>query len=288
MRTVIKQLDDSKLSRKAERKKLVSEIEQFVTSYQGLREVEKKAIRDSGETYSPIDLKQAALRLIVSSTNDCLERYSGGAREQAKERMDNGNADSTDLAILAGILCAWCGDTLPMVSNVAGVESTYCSIACSQQGRLKRGGLYASTRVREQVFALERGVCQQCGIDSHALFTRMSALQPAERLNALMNASWKLPKNPKSLERLLQNPKEGDFWEADHIVAVAEGGGGCDLENLRTLCVPCHAEETEKLRARLKLRGGAQEEKVDPMQRDIRSMFQSNKGDTKRPRRVPL
>ncbi len=27
---------------------------------------------------------------------------------------------------------------------------------------------------------------------------------------------------------------------ADHIVAVYQGGGLCDLENLRTLCVICH------------------------------------------------
>ena len=36
--------------------------------------------------------------------------------------------------------------------------------------------------------------------------------------------------------------QEGDFWQADHIVPVAEGGGECSLANLRTLCTPCHAE----------------------------------------------
>ena len=44
---------------------------------------------------------------------------------------------------------------------------------------------------------------------------------------------------------------------ADHIVAVYEGGGLCDLENLRTLCVCCHAEVTRaqaKERAALRKR----------------------------------
>ena len=41
------------------------------------------------------------------------------------------------------------------------------------------------------------------------------------------------------------------FWEADHIKAVAEGGGECGLENYRTLCTPCHRSVTKKLRIRL-------------------------------------
>lgn len=41
------------------------------------------------------------------------------------------------------------------------------------------------------------------------------------------------------------------FWEADHIVPVSEGGGGCGPEGYRTLCLPCHRKETAKLAARL-------------------------------------
>jgi 5-methylcytosine-specific restriction endonuclease McrA len=43
----------------------------------------------------------------------------------------------------------------------------------------------------------------------------------------------------------------GHRWHADHIVPVVEGGGECDLENYRTLCVTCHKQETAALRARL-------------------------------------
>ena len=32
------------------------------------------------------------------------------------------------------------------------------------------------------------------------------------------------------------------IWQADHIIPVAEGGGLCGLENMRTLCVLCHAD----------------------------------------------
>ncbi len=43
----------------------------------------------------------------------------------------------------------------------------------------------------------------------------------------------------------------GHHWQADHVVPVAEGGGLCGLENMRTLCTPCHKRETAALRKRL-------------------------------------
>jgi 5-methylcytosine-specific restriction endonuclease McrA len=42
------------------------------------------------------------------------------------------------------------------------------------------------------------------------------------------------------------------WWEADHIVAVAEGGDS-NLDNIRTLCIPCHRSVTAQLRQRLRL-----------------------------------
>ena len=44
------------------------------------------------------------------------------------------------------------------------------------------------------------------------------------------------------------------FWEADHIIPVSEGGGECGLDNYRTLCVMCHKKATEELNRRLKHR----------------------------------
>ena len=35
-----------------------------------------------------------------------------------------------------------------------------------------------------------------------------------------------------------------DTWQADHIIPVAEGGGGCDLSNFQTLCLCCHKDKT--------------------------------------------
>jgi hypothetical protein len=254
----------------------IQEIKSFVDQYCALREVEKKMLKESGQPYSSENLRQKVLQDGTQSVSNSTVRYTGGAKERARERMDNGTADENDKAILEGHLCAFCGGNLSAASKVRGVESTYCSRECAEEGRLKRGGMYSSTRVRDQLFALEFGVCCLCGINAHALYTRIAALEPAERLNALCNANWKLPVTAKALERLLQNPKEAHFWNADHITAVAEGGGGCGLDNLRTLCVPCHAAETEKLQRRLKLSGGKDnkdDSSSSKRQTDIRSMF---------------
>ena len=52
--------------------------------------------------------------------------------------------------------------------------------------------------------------------------------------------------------RMVAKPTPGDFWQADHRIAVAEGGGQCDIGNFRTLCTVCHAQETKALMERLR------------------------------------
>ena len=274
------------------------EVKTFVTSFMTLREVEKKVIGTMSAPTTNASLMANVAKALAppSSSNHSIERFGGGAKERATENSLNGTVTEEDERVLNGEACAWCARALGRASRREGVDSTYCSVECAEEGRLRRGGMYSSSRVRAQVFALERGVCCLCGIDAHALYLRISSLQPAERLNALCNINWKLPQSSGALERLLQRPKEGDFWQADHERAVAEGGGSCGLENLRTLCTPCHKVETHKLRSRLKLSGGpavaaaADSDSIvgSSGQMDIRSVFFSSsapQSDRKRKRR---
>jgi 5-methylcytosine-specific restriction endonuclease McrA len=54
----------------------------------------------------------------------------------------------------------------------------------------------------------------------------------------------------------LKPGQRASLWDADHVVPVAEGGGECDLSNMRTLCLKCHRRVTMELRERLReLRG---------------------------------
>lgn len=47
--------------------------------------------------------------------------------------------------------------------------------------------------------------------------------------------------NGAAAERLIKQAVDGNAWHADHVMPVYKGGGLCDLHNLRTLCVVCHA-----------------------------------------------
>ena len=268
---------------------LASEVREFVREYMNLREVEKRWLQESDVPHFGSNLKQNIILQMPKMTDHSTARYTGGALERARGNDKNGTATQEDLDVIDGLRCAQCGKTKPKAAQHEGVRATYCSTECRQQGSLTRGGMYASSNVRQQVFGLEGGKCRICKIPAHDLFTSVLALRPSERLNVLLEAGWKLPKSAKSLERLLLDPKEGDFWQADHIQAVAEGGGGCDLTNFRTLCVPCHKSETERLQGRLKLTGGRSGGRGGPSsynnnlggtstshsqgQSDIRSMF---------------
>jgi 5-methylcytosine-specific restriction endonuclease McrA len=66
---------------------------------------------------------------------------------------------------------------------------------------------------------------------------QLKRLRGASRLKAFLD--WGVrPGSRKSL------------WDADHIVPVVEGGGECDLSNIRTLCLKCHRKVTAELRQR--------------------------------------
>lgn len=128
-------------------------------------------------------------------------------------------------------LCRWC-----QLEIVAARRRTFCSAFCVHQWRLRSDPGY----LRDQVFARDRGVCALCATDTVEAFGRLKRSRGAARLEALVLWGLASPRARRSL------------WDADHIVPVAEGGGQCDLDNLRTLCLPCHREQTAELRRRLR------------------------------------
>ena len=87
-------------------------------------------------------------------------------------------------------------------------------------------------------FARDKGVCASCGTDTVAAFLALKRSRGPGRVRMLQQ--WGL----KTINRRT-------LWDADHIVPVAEGGGACDLSNIRTLCLLCHREVTRQLRERL-------------------------------------
>ncbi len=143
-----------------------------------------------------------------------------------------------------------------------GARCTFCSDACVDAWKLRSQPSYAAKLVLKR----DAGVCLLCGLDCVDLLDRL----------------WKLLARQRWAERSKLAPigceplhfeTEGDgcfaleikayglkgqrarlrrrLWEMDHVVPVAEGGGSCGLDNLRTLCWRCHARESAALRQRL-------------------------------------
>jgi 5-methylcytosine-specific restriction endonuclease McrA len=133
-------------------------------------------------------------------------------------------------------LCRWCD-----LEILAKRRRTFCSDYCVHQWRLRTDPGY----LRDQVLARDLGICAVCGIDAVAAYHALKRARGAARAAGLRLYGMKTIAARCSL------------WDADHILPVAEGGGQCDLDNLRTLCLLCHREETARLRERLRGRSGS-------------------------------
>ena len=129
-------------------------------------------------------------------------------------------------------LCRWCD-----LEILAKRRRTFCSDYCVHQHRLRTDPGY----LRDQVFARDRGICAVCHADTIAIYNALKRARGSARNAGLSFYGMKSITARRSL------------WDADHIRPVAEGGGQCDLDNLRTLCLPCHREATAQLRTRLRL-----------------------------------
>ena len=133
-------------------------------------------------------------------------------------------------------LCRWCNLEVPKG------RVTFCSEWCVHEWRLRSDPGY----LREKVFERDRGVCALCGVDTERAWRWIRRLRGRARLKAL--AAWGLRPRARS-----------SLWDADHIVPVIEGGGECDLANIRTLCLRCHREATAQLRQRVRDRRASSE-----------------------------
>ncbi|HEY3628639.1 MAG TPA: HNH endonuclease [Terracidiphilus sp.] len=127
-------------------------------------------------------------------------------------------------------LCRWCSLEVPRG------RFTFCSAYCVHEWKLRTQPGY----LREQVLERDRGICARCGIDTIAAARQLRYSRGLRR--AALLAGWGLERRTRK-----------SLWDADHILPVAEGGGECDLDNIRTLCLRCHRQATIALRDRLRI-----------------------------------
>ena len=134
-------------------------------------------------------------------------------------------------------LCAVCGKVL------SGRARRYCSLKCREQCHVATMPSLARLRVHQR----DHGICANCGCDTEKL-ARIIQLAGGDKW-----AGWRiLSQDWQDVHNLTMEMgfTTLHFWEMDHIIPVSEGGGLCGLDNLRTLCVPCHRAETRALARR--------------------------------------
>lgn len=131
-------------------------------------------------------------------------------------------------------LCRQCG------KEVSKGSRTFCSQACIDRWKIKT----SPSHVRVLLYRRDKGVCALCGLDT-------------DQWAAELRLEWARIQREKDVSayRAFRDAntlffRRTSYWDADHIVPVVEGGGECDLDNYRTLCIPCHKQVTAQLAAR--------------------------------------
>ena len=138
-------------------------------------------------------------------------------------------------------VCRYCH-----VNEVPPGRRTLCSDHCRNEMMLRCDRGWARREVQKR----DRGVCALCKCDTQALLRQWNRLKRPRRNDELTEGE-RLARRRKyeaSLEARGFDLHKA-LWEADHIVPVARGGNEMGLENLRTLCVPCHKKVTASFAA---------------------------------------
>jgi 5-methylcytosine-specific restriction endonuclease McrA len=186
------------------------------------------------------------------------------SHRKISSKYDDGRPHSVRRVKKGVYLCRWCSKECP------GRRTSYCSKECSDAA-----GVYIYPSIRDdKILERDKGVCADCGIDTVKLRRVLKKLyarvQPPGKetqeefeVRLRRKASYE-----KIVNQLSENGWRGVFggwysnrwnlsnrlWQADHITPKILGGHD-DLENFRTLCVPCHKAASARLakhRARLR------------------------------------
>jgi 5-methylcytosine-specific restriction protein A len=160
---------------------------------------------------------------------DCYNEQSGrramktAAKTRVTRDVQTGRAE-----------CRWCKQPVPKGKR------TFCGDECIHEWRMRTSPQY----VRMIVFERDQGICAKCGMNTPAMELKLSDL--FVKSQELHDRAWHA-----MLDKGYSKNRRHGLWDADHIQSIRDGGGLCGLDNYRTLCIPCHKEETKKLHKRM-------------------------------------
>ena len=186
-----------------------------------------------------------------------------GRRPSSFARSDAAHAGrvSDDASLLATdgdgrAVCRW------FATPLEGDQKSWCGrFSCVHRHLLTTQQAY----VRACVVARDGGRCASCGVDAAAAYESAATvwLAAAARDRAAEDraaaAARAVDDGPLRawLERRLEKrgdtlPPEGHWYQADHVLGVADGGGvgthSNVLSSFQTLCAPCHEDKTARAR----------------------------------------
>lgn len=119
---------------------------------------------------------------------------------------------------------------------------------------INRSLRYQKGMTVENIFPTQKGICS-CGCGEQLPERKRKWFSDKCRINAL-NHFYVVKGDTQVIRENLYSRDQGfcqccgvhdKFWEADHIIPIHKGGGGCTIENLQTLCRDCHKEKTIRL-----------------------------------------
>lgn len=125
--------------------------------------------------------------------------------------------------------CRWCG------ASVVPPRRTFCNNDCVHEYLLRSNNNY----MRSCIFRRDKGVCAVCGVRTSAIGKEILRQATDDDVQAIRQ-SYGVAKN----RRVWRSKFNSAVFDVDHITRVADGGGLCGLDNLRTLCCACHKAVT--------------------------------------------
>lgn len=133
-------------------------------------------------------------------------------------------------------------------TEVTPPRLTFCSKECVDAYQVKTNAGF----MRGKVYERDKGICALCSrntVAEHKVWKDArpdpyGTMQGAEYERAW--TAWVAEGKRMGWSR----SNSRNAWDADHIVPVCEGGGECSIDNIRTLCIPCHKAVTAELAAR--------------------------------------
>lgn len=134
--------------------------------------------------------------------------------------------------------CRGCGALIPKG------RQTWCSNVCLR--------LHHPFHVIHAVKQRDKGICQLCFADIKSLYSEWYKLRPKNPQGVIYNSEAGRIAFAEYYQFLRRWERDCPDAEYDHVVPFSEGGLTI-LDNMRTVCGPCHRKRTREWHVKRKL-----------------------------------